>query len=214
MMNDNDKKKKKGRYIIMANLHGKGAFENVSLIVKLPAKGTIPAADGKKGARFLEIQVDQSLRNPDKVASGESKADTNPYLVSYDKEHPNGGKYVSHRDKYWENQFKAIEAAAKDPEPKDPKHPNDKIVTLDNGDKIYGIQASLTKNARGNLMIDTTKPMSRTRNPYFGRNTLEKQEAVTKAAKDARAASREAAKAAPEKENVAEAENQVEEPEV
>ena len=83
MMNDNDKKKKKkGRYIIMANLHGKGAFENVSLIVKLPAKGTIPAADGKKGARFLEIQVDQSLRNPDKVASGESKADTNPYLVS------------------------------------------------------------------------------------------------------------------------------------
>jgi hypothetical protein len=208
------KKKKKGRYIIMANLHGKGAFENVSLIVKLPAKGVIPATDGKKGAFFLEIQVDQSLRNPDKVASGESKADTNPYLVSYDKEHPNGGKYVSHRDKYWENQFKAIEAAAKDPDPKDPKHPNDKIVTLDNGDKIYGIQASLTKNARGNLMIDTTKPMSRTRNPYFGRNTLEKQEAVTKAAKDARAASREAAKAAPEKENVAEAENQVEEPEV
>ena len=63
-------------------------------------------------------------------------------------------------------------------------------------------------------MIDTTKPMSRTRNPYFGRNTLEKQEAVTKAAKEARVASREAAKAAPEKENVAEVENQVEEPEV
>lgn len=195
----------------MANLHGKGAFENVSLIVKLPAKGTVPAADGKQGARFLEIQVDQSLRNADKVASGESKADTNPYLVSYNKEHPDGGKYVSHRDKYWENQFEAIEAAAKDPEPKDPKHPNDKIVTLDNGDKIYGIQASLTKNARGNLMIDTTKPMSRTRNPYFGRNTLEKQEAVTQAAKSERAVAREAAKSAPEKE--ATAENQMEEPE-
>lgn len=198
----------------MANLRGKGAFENVSLIVRLPEKGTIPATDEKKGARFLEIQVDQSLRNAEKVASGESKADTNPYLVSYKKEHPNGGEYVSHRDKYWENQFQAIEAAAKDPDPKDPKHPNDKIVTLDNGDTLYGIQASLTKNARGNLMIDTTKPMSRTRNPYFGRNILEKQEAVTKAAKEARAASREAAKSAPEPEVTAEAEAQAGEPQV
>lgn len=198
----------------MANLRGKGAFENVSLIVRLPEKGTIPATDEKKGARFLEIQVDQSLRNVEKVVSGESKADTNPYLVSYKKDHPNGGEYVSHRDKYWENQFQAIEAAAKDPDPKDPKHPNDKIVTLDNGDTLYGIQASLTKNARGNLMIDTTKPMSRTRNPYFGRNILEKQEAVTKAAKEARAASREAVKSAPEPEVTAEAEAQAEEPQV
>ena len=198
----------------MANLRGKGAFENVSLIVRLPEKGTIPATDEKKGARFLEIQVDQSLRNAEKVASGESKADTNPYLVSYKKDHPNGGEYVSHRDKYWENQFQAIEAAAKDPDPKDPKHPNDKIVTLDNGDTLYGIQASLTKNARGNLMIDTTKPMRRTRNPYFGRNVLEKQEAVTKAAKEARAASREAVKSAPEPEVTAEAEAQAEEPQV
>lgn len=189
----------------MANLRGKGAFEDVSLIVKLPAKGTLPGKDSKQSARFLEIQVDQSLKNPAKVASGESKADSNPYLVSYNKTNPQtNSAYTSHRDKYWESQFESIEKAA-----------GDKAVTLDNGDKLYGITASLTKNAHGNLIVDTNKSMGPTKNPRFGANVLDKQAAVTKAAKEVRAKEREADKQADAPEATAEAqEPTAEQPEV
>lgn len=181
----------------MANLKGEGAFQNVSLIVKLPAKGMLPGKDGKSDAYFLEVQVDQSLKNPDKVASGEAEADTNPYLVSYTKEHPSGGEYTSHRDKYWGSQFDAIVKAATDPNPKNPKSPHNTMFETENGDKIYGITANLTKNAHGNLIIDTRGPMERTRNPRFGKNVLARQEAVTEAARVFR--EQMAEKTAPEK---------------
>ena len=176
----------------MAYLRGKGQFNDVPLIVNFPAKGRVSGKDGNEDAIYLEIQVDQSLRNPDKVAKGDVKKgegivpiQTNPYLVSYDKPHPDGGTYVAHRDRYWPNQLEKIEKAATASDPK-----LSKIVKCDNGDVLYGIRANLMQNTRGNLVIDTSKEIKISDNPHFGKNILDKQAAVTKAAKAYRDATR------------------------
>lgn len=171
----------------MANLRGQGAFKGVNLIVHAPAKGVV-VKNGKETGRFLDVQVDQSLYSPDKVKSGEIKVDTNPHLASQQVEHPNGGTYVSHRAFYATSQVEAMMAAAGDK----------KTKQLDNGDTAFGIQADVMKNAKGQLLVATDKPMAATKNPRFGKNILEKQATVTAAAKEARAAEIEAAKNAPE----------------
>ena len=134
----------KGRYVIMANLRGQGAFQGVNLIVHAPAKGAV-VKNGKETGRFLDVQVDQSLKSVDKIKSGEGKADTNPHLASFETEHPNGGTYVSHRVFYSASQVEAMANAAGDKKTKE----------LDNGDTVYGIQADVMKNAKGQLLVAT-----------------------------------------------------------
>lgn len=172
----------------MATLRGQGAFQGVNLIVHAPEKGAV-VKEGKEVGRFLDVQVDQSLKNADKVKSGEAKADSNPHLASYEAKGKNGNTFVSHRIFYSESQFNAMKDAA-----------GKKAATLENGDSVYGIQADLTKNAKGQLVVNTEHDMKPTHNPHFGKNVLDKQASVTKAAKDVRAAERaaQAETAAPE----------------
>ena len=167
----------------MATLRGQGAFKGVNLIVHAPAKSVVPDKD-KDGAikgRYLDVQVDQSLKNADKVKDGKSPADSNPHLASYSKDHPNGGTYVDHRIYYSESQYqKMVEAAGK------------KAATLENGDTVLGITADVRKNAQGLLIVATDKDMTATKNPHFGKTVLDKQASVTAAAKEHRTAVREA----------------------
>lgn len=167
----------------MATLRGQGAFKGVNLIVHAPAKSVVPDKD-KDGAikgRYLDVQVDQSLKNADKVKDGKSPADSNPHLASYSKDHPNGGTYVDHRIYYSESQYqKMVEAAGK------------KAATLENGDTVLGITADVRKNAQGQLIVATDKDMTATKNPHFGKTVLDKQASVTAAAKEHRTAVREA----------------------
>lgn len=182
----------------MAYLRGKGAFSNRSLIVTSPKAGIVYEDKTKKDVikgRFLDVQVDQSLMNPDKVREGkgpeagkETKSgamtiapQTNPHLVSNEVDHPNGGTYVNHRTYYTEEQYQSMAKAA-----------GKKSFKTDKGDQVLGIQANLTKNAKNELIVNTAKPMSATRNPYFGKNVLKNQDAVTKAAREFRDVQREA----------------------
>ena len=186
----------------MATLRGQGAFKGVNLIVHAPAKSVVPDKD-KDGAikgRYLDVQVDQSLKNADKVKDGKSPADSNPHLASYSKDHPNGGTYVDHRIYYSESQYqKMVEAAGK------------KAATLENGDTVLGITADVRKNAQGQLIVATDKDMTATKNPHFGKTVLDKQAAVTAAAKEHRTAVREAQAEAPAQAQ-AEAQNEAETP--
>ena len=185
----------------MAYLRGKGAFSNRSLIVTSPKAGIVYEDKAKKDVikgRFLDVQVDQSLMNPDKVREGkgpeagkETKSgamtiapQTNPHLVSNEVDHPNGGTYVNHRTYYTEEQYQSMAKAA-----------GKKSFEPDKGDQVLGIQANLTKNAKNELIVNTAKPMSATRNPYFGKNVLKNQDAVTKAAREFRDVQREAEQA-------------------
>lgn len=155
----------------MANLRGKGAHKDVSVIFEVMGKND-------KGA-FVNVQVDQSLKNPDKVRDGSSVADTNPYLVSREVEHPQGGTYVDHSLFYQNSQLEQMMDVAKE-------------TAKPDGKAIYGIKASVfpQKGENGKpdfsrLVIDTSKPMEQTANPRFGKNTWENQMAVQEAARDA-----------------------------
>ena len=72
----------------MAILRGQGAFKDVNLIVFAPTNGSGKSKDGKTNGKYLDVQVDQSLKNPDKVLTGEVQADTNPHLTSRKVQHP------------------------------------------------------------------------------------------------------------------------------
>lgn len=162
----------------MAILRGQGAFKDVSLIVFAPTNGSGKSKDGKTNGKYLDVQVDQSLKNPDKVLTGEAQADTNPHLTSRKVQHPSGGEYVSHRVFYKQSQLEAIANAAG-------KNYTHEI----NGEKpgtVYGVCASLLKNAKGELLIDTSKEMTHTKNPKFIKTILERQAAVTTAAREFR----------------------------
>lgn len=186
----------------MATLRGQGAFKGVNLIVHAPAKSVVPDKD-KDGAikgRYLDVQVDQSLKNADKVKDGKSPADSNPHLASYSKDHPNGGTYVDHRIYYSESQYqKMVEAAGK------------KVTTLENGDTVLGITADVRKNVQGQLIVATDKGMTATKNPHFGKTVLDKQASVTAAAREHRTAVREA-QAEAQAQAQAEAQNEAETP--
>ena len=162
----------------MAILRGQGAFKDVNLIVFAPTNGSGKSKDGKTNGKYLDVQVDQSLKNPDKVLTGESQADTNPHLTSRKVQHPSGGEYVSHRVFYKQSQLEAIANAA------------GKNYTREiKGEKpgtVYGVRASLLKNAKGELLIDTSKEMTHSKNPKFTKTILERQAAVTTAAREFR----------------------------
>lgn len=158
----------------MATLKGPGSMQGISLIVHAPAK-SVKEKDGKIIGRYLDVQVDQSLKNHDKILSGESKADPNPHLASYTVKHPDGGTYTAHTTFYSQSQIEAMEKAA-----------GSKVVTLDNGDRVFGIEADVKPNIKKELIVATNKPMGPTKNRQFGEDILEKQAKVTSVAKEAR----------------------------
>lgn len=171
----------------MANLRGEGAFKGVNLIVHAPANRVVKNEDGTIKGRYLDIQVDQSMVSPDKVAEGKKEVDSNPHLASVRKDHPNGGTYVDHKAYYSESQYQAMVAAAKTVEGKQ----RPKVANLENGDTVLGITADVQKNASNQLIVATNKPMTANHgNSRFGKTILERQAAVTAAAKDVRAARR------------------------
>ena len=162
----------------MAILRGQGAFKDVNLIVFAPTNGSGKSKDGKTNGKYLDVQVDQSLKNPDKVLTGEAQADTNPHLTSRKVQHPSGGEYVSHRVFYQQSQLEAIANAA-----------GKNYTRGIKGEKpgtVYGVRASLLKNAKGELLIDTSKEMTHSKNPKFTKTILERQAAVTTAAREFR----------------------------
>ena len=153
----------------MANLRGKGALQNASLILQIQGKN-------EKGA-YVVAQIDQSLKNPAKVAEGNSLADSNPFLNSREVEHPEGGTYVDHGKFYQQSQIDKMLEVAKETVDKD-------------GKPVYGIEANLGIN-NGEVFINTSKDMGPTKNPRFGKNTMEAQENVRAAAKEFSAKQRE-----------------------
>ena len=162
----------------MAILRGQGAFKDVNLIVFAPINCFGKSKDGKTIGKYLDVQVDQSMKNPDKVLTGEVQADTNPHLTSHKAYHPIGGEYVSHRVFYKQSQLEAIVNAAG-------KNYTRKIKAKKSG-TVYGVRASLLKNAKGELLIDTSKEMTHSDNPKFTKSILERQAAVTTAAREFR----------------------------
>lgn len=154
--------------------------------------------DGKIKGRYVIAQIDQSLYNPKNVEAGKVPTiDSNPYIASHTKEHPNGGTYVAHEMYYNESQWqKMVEAAGK------------KSTEID-GKTVLGIKADITQIKSPNkvvdgkkpqdLIINTAKPMGPTSNPRFGKTVLDKQAAVTTSAKAFAATQREAKAAQMEK---------------
>ncbi|MDO4595509.1 MAG: hypothetical protein Q4B30_00820 [Coriobacteriaceae bacterium] len=173
----------------MANLRGEGAFKGVNLIVHAPANRVVKNEDGTIKGRYLDVQVDQSMVSPDKVAEGKREVDSNPHLASVRKDHPQGGTYVDHKAYYSESQYQAMVAAANTVDPNKKQRP--KVATLENGDTVLGIVADVRKNASKQLIVATDKPMTANHgNSRFGKTVLDRQAAVTAAAKEVRAARR------------------------
>lgn len=182
----------------MANLRGKDSHKGVSLIVEEVNKND-------KGS-ILNVQIDQSLKNVDKLRSGEKKADSNPYIYTGTSTYQNSkGKEVEavqHTQFYSKSQVDKIMENAK--------------VAENNGKTFYGIKADLIvakgENSLGKLVINTQNDIEPTQNKYFGKDTLAKQHEVTKVAKEVREArlNEKAREATAEKEAVAEKEESVE----
>lgn len=175
----------------MVKLRGKGSLQAQSLIVSLPKNGEYIAKKGpnkgKLAGYFADVQLDQTLKNPDHVKDGKTAAQTDPHLVSSRVKYEKGGKTqysTNHRIFYSKSQVDKMREAANavkkgakgkvqqygDPE-KDPKH----------AVEVLGIKADLIPTNKG-LVVNTSKPMEPTGNYTFGKNILERQNAVTKAA--------------------------------
>lgn len=181
----------------MATLTGENSWKQVPLIVHCTPKSIIHKKNpetGERGddqpieGRFLEIQVDQSLKNPDKIRSGEAQADSNPFLNSEkqrwtDKTTGEDREITSHRKWYSEAQYQKMLAAGKS-------------VAIDepNGigqGELISLKADLGRSVQTkDVIVMTTHAMSPGSNPQFGKNTLQKQREVTQAARDYRDAQR------------------------
>lgn len=163
---------------------GKGSMTQQSLIVHMPPNGIVYAKDkegnptkGIKG-RYLDIQLDQSLRKPEKIAQGQVKGiQKDPHLTNANahfKAKDGKTKYfTSHREFYSTEQIDKMQKAA-----------GKKIVTGKDKSVTMGITANIMSKAPGHFIINTSKEMGPTKNPYFGKNIMEKQDAVTKAMQD------------------------------
>ena len=192
----------------MATLRGEGAFKGVNLIVHAPKNGQVVKPDEKTGkdvyrGAYLDVQVDQSLKNADKVKAGEAQADSNPHLASFPAKGKDGTNFVSHRVFYNASQVAKIKEAA-----------GKKAATLENGDEVYGVKADVFANAKKQLLINTTHDLAASKNPRFGKTVLDKQNAVTLSAKAVRAQERAEAELSDASEVVPEAEAAEDTPEV
>lgn len=155
----------------MVKLQGKGAFQGVNMIVHVPDNGIIKGEDGKPVAYYLDAEVDQSLKKPDKVA--ENGAQTDPHLVATRSQDKQGHYWTSHRSWYSAKQADAIMKAA-----------GNKVVDEPGVGKAYGVKADVFANVKKQLVINTSKEMGPSDNRFFGKTTLENQAKVTKAAQE------------------------------
>lgn len=162
----------------MANLKKEnGGFKGKNLIVEI-------VKETEKGA-YLVAQVDQSLMNPDKVAAGEhgdkQLPDTNPFVNSHKESFQNKEgetvTYVSHDNFYFKSQVDAMREAA-----------GKKSVEI-GGHEVLGLKADLLSTPKSGVIINTKAPMGPTTNHRFGKTVLDKQAAVTDAARIYRDAS-------------------------
>lgn len=155
----------------MVKLQGKGAFQGVNMIVHVPDNGIIKGEDGKPVAYYLDAEVDQSLKKPDKVA--ENGAQTDPHLVATRSQDKQGHYWTSHRSWYSAKQAESIMKAA-----------GNKVVDEPGVGKAYGVKADVFANVKKQLVINTSKEMGPSDNRFFGKTTLENQAKVTKAAQE------------------------------
>lgn len=139
----------------MATIKGLGAVKERSLIVIVPE-----GAD--KSRHPVDVQIDQSLFNPDKIASGAKSADPNPHLG------------LSSPQYYSPDQVVKMREAA-----------GDKVFKAEIDGKMYeilGIKADLIRASNGKgFVVNTAAPMGPTANRQFGENTLIAQTKVTEA---------------------------------
>ena len=172
----------------MANLRGQST-KGHSLIVEM---GGIkePTVNEKgevtnQGGQFLTVQIDQSLKNPDKVKTGQSKADPYPFLNTKDEPSikGDGSTYKNHQKFYSASQIEKIRE-------------NAKATTVNRNGKdveVLGIKADLVQLGKGEgYLINTKNPIEATANPRFGKTVLDKQEAVVTAANEYSHSQREA----------------------
>lgn len=181
----------------MIDLKGKGSHTDRSLIVTIPDNGKKMSKKdpNKVVGYFVDVELDQTLKNKDKVKEGKSTAQTDPHLVSTPVQYKGKDgktKYATnHRTFYTADQVdkmrKAAKAVEKNHKPK---------VQMYGKDEVLGIKASITSTNHG-YIINTAKPMAATDNYTFGKNIKERQNAVTGAAKDHEKAVYEASKSDP-----------------
>lgn len=168
----------------MANLRGSGSMTQRNLIVDVYKKNKVVDKEGQTKGYYIDAQIDQSMKNPDKVRQGEAgkqAPDANPHLVSNKKESKfDKGEYVDHRFYVTEGQLNQMYEAAGGAKGKTFKENEG----TENERLIMGIQADLIMNKDKEVVINTKKPMGPSKNPHFGRPVLEKQEAVTAAKKE------------------------------
>lgn len=181
----------------MVKLKGKGAFTAQSLIVTLTHEVT---KNGKTAGYYADAQIDQTLKKAENVRSGKTDAQTDPHLASYRRQYKGkDGKTrwsTKHDIFYSKSQVDAMKKAASDV--KEGTKP--KIQEYKQG-TVLGIKGDLIPTNHG-LVINTSKPMAPTSNYTFGKNILERQDAVTKAAQAHETDVYEAQKAAGKTDNV------------
>lgn len=173
----------------MANIRGKGLVQDLIVSWKdSQVKGPVV---------YATAQIDQSHVTQKSVKEGKTKVDTNPYLVSVEKEN-NGQQFVDHTFKYSAKQIEAMKDAGQF-ESKD-------------GMNAITVKASLMPVAQGKgLMINTAKPMGPSDNKWTPIYALNKQAKLTAVAKEHAKLERESTKSAnveAQAENEAQADNQ------
>lgn len=208
----------------MATLKGKDSWKDVPLIVTCHENGILYNKNEKTGerdpeagvyGRYLTVQVDQSLLDPEKVRSGEKPADPNPYLnterKTWQDDKGEDRSFTDHSKFYHESVYQQMLAAASKGPKGDGKAKKVASIETPRGAKmeILGIRGNLGKDSRTKEMFVLSGedyPIVCNTNPKFGQTVLERQKAVTSAARDYRDAQREASKSAPAAEVEAQAE--------
>lgn len=173
----------------MADIRNKGIVHNLIVSWK--------DTQVRENVTFANAQIDQSNLTAKSVKEGTVKADTNPYLMSVNKETPDGKKFVDHSFAYTNKQIEAMKQAA-----------GSQFESKD-GVNAIRLRASVMPKDKG-LMINTEKPMGPSTCPNVTKKTpwtpvyaLNKQQKITNVARDMAKAQRSAMKSAE-----AQAENQ------
>lgn len=174
----------------MANIKGKGLVQDVIVSWK--------DSQVKDSVVFATAQIDQSHITQKSVRAGESRPDTNPYLVSTPKE-ADGKSFVDHTFAYSAKQIEAMKNAGQF-ESKD-------------GMNAVTVKASLmpTKDNKG-LMINTNKSMGPSDNKWTPVYALNKQTKLTAVVKEQARKERESAANAPEAQNEAQVQTEAQAP--
>lgn len=201
----------------MANLRGVGGMKQLNLIASWK-DSQVTKADGGKGpvnGAFLTIEKDQSLFT--QKAAKEGKCDTNPYLESHKETGKTGNEYTSHNVWYSQSQIDSMTKAGT------------VVKTADGRNAVAfkaDVQQSKSKDGEKRVIVLTPKDVSKAKtaedkakaekyneahpfgpsdNTKFNAKSLEKQEKITKLAKENRPVKEVAVEAEAQAENEVEA---------